>query len=140
LNPTEAEESRPARNNGQYSKHAPENARNDSLTAPSASAIEDDPRKRIINQTQFPEIEPDSIYRSTQRSRNLLAIDIEGQCTDIKWLIAREGKAYKKCKHKYVGAMEIHTKADFGGRHSLVESKSHQSSVFGPIFYLSEDR
>jgi hypothetical protein len=36
--------------------------------------------------------------------------------------------------------MEIHTKADFGGRHSLVESKSHQSSVFGPIFYLSEDR
>ncbi len=88
LNPTEAEESRPTRNNGQYSKHAPENARNDSLTAPSASAIEDDPRKRIMNQTQLPEIEPDSIYRSTQKSRNSLAIDIGGQCTDIKWLIA----------------------------------------------------
>src|SRR5260370_13960220 len=51
-----------------------------------------------------------------------------------------DGKAYKKRKHKYVGAMEIHTKADLGGRHSLNESKTHQSSVFGPTFCLSKNQ
>jgi len=44
--------------------------------------------------------------------------------------------------------MEIHTKADFGGRHSLVESKSHQSSSLwpnilferGPLMGTHDDR